>query len=148
MIIALNGHYWVTRRAALSRCAGSAVEKTQHWRRWRCGFLARSDRRAGYMTCGTRPPCWTAGCDEAERVHNRSAVACFLRAVRPFDRWFWRGCGNAYNCGAVTCFACSGLHSSRFGSARMTFGTQPSCRGVGTLEHVGGDFARGAWGCE
>jgi hypothetical protein len=22
-------------------------------------FLARSNRRAGYMTCGRRPPCWT-----------------------------------------------------------------------------------------
>jgi hypothetical protein len=22
-------------------------------------FLARSNRRAGYMTCGPRPPCWT-----------------------------------------------------------------------------------------
>jgi hypothetical protein len=27
----------------------------------------------------------------------------------------------------------------------MTCGTQPSCRRVGTLEHVGGDFARDAW---
>jgi hypothetical protein len=40
------------------------------------------------------------------------------------------------------------LPSSRFGSARMTCGTQPPCRGVVTLEHVGGDFARDGWGCE
>jgi hypothetical protein len=35
---------------------------------------------------------------------------------------------------------------SRFGSARMTCGTQPSCRRVGTLERVDGDFACNAWG--
>jgi hypothetical protein len=34
----------------------------------------------------------------------------------------------------------------RFGSARMTCGTQPPCRRVRTLEHVGGDSARDAWG--
>jgi hypothetical protein len=32
------------------------------------------------------------------------------------------------------------------GQLLMTCGTQPPCRGVGTLEHVGGDFARDAWG--
>jgi hypothetical protein len=36
------------------------------------------------MTCGPGPPCWTAGCNEAERVHNRGAVACFLRGGPPF----------------------------------------------------------------
>jgi hypothetical protein len=48
------------------------------------------------------------------------------------------------------------LHASRaavcllpvFGSARMTCGTQPTCHRVRTLEHVDGDFARDAWGCE
>jgi hypothetical protein len=30
----------------------------------------------------------------------------------------------------------------------MTRGTQPPCRRVRTLERVGGDFARDAWGCE
>jgi hypothetical protein len=34
----------------------------------------------------------------------------------------------------------------RFGSARMTCGTQPPRRRVRTLERVGGDFARDAWG--
>jgi hypothetical protein len=48
------------------------------------GFLARSNRCAGYMTCGPEPPCWTAGCDEAECVHNRGAVVCFLRGGPPF----------------------------------------------------------------
>jgi hypothetical protein len=36
----------------------------------------------------------------------------------------------------------------RFGSARMTCGTQPPRQGVRTLERVGGDFAHDAWGCE
>jgi hypothetical protein len=76
----------------------------------------------------------------------RLCASCM--AVRPFDRWFQRRWGNAYNRGAVTCFACGGLPSLRFGSARMTCGTQPPCRRVGTLEHVGGDFARDAWRCE
>jgi hypothetical protein len=30
----------------------------------------------------------------------------------------------------------------------MTCGTRPPCRGVGTLEHVGGNFARDAWGAQ
>jgi hypothetical protein len=84
VIVALNWHYWVTRGAASSRGTGSAIKKTQHWRKWRCGLLARCNRRAGYMTCGPRPPCWTAGCDKAERVHNRGAVACFLHGGTPF----------------------------------------------------------------
>jgi hypothetical protein len=84
MIAALNWHCWVTRGAASSHGTGSAVEKMQHWHRWRCGFLARSDRRAGYMICGTGPSCWSTGCDEAERVHNRGAVACSLRGGSPF----------------------------------------------------------------
>jgi hypothetical protein len=54
-------------RAASSRGTGFAVEKTQHWREWRCGFLARSNRCAGYMTYGPGPPCWSAGCDGAEK---------------------------------------------------------------------------------
>jgi hypothetical protein len=84
MIVALNWHCWVTRRAASNRYTGSAVEKTRYWRKWRCGFLARSNRRAGYMTCGTGPTRWAAGCDEAERVHNRGAVERFLRGGPPF----------------------------------------------------------------
>jgi hypothetical protein len=84
VIVALNWHGWVTRRAASSRDTGSAVEKTRHWREWRCSFLARSNCCVGYMTCGPGPPCWTAGCDEAERVHNCGAVACLLRGGPPF----------------------------------------------------------------
>jgi hypothetical protein len=34
----------------------------------------------------------------------------------------------------------------RFGSARMPCGAQPPRRRVRTLERVGGDFARDAWG--
>jgi hypothetical protein len=73
-----NWHCWVTRGAASSRGTGSAVEKTRYWHRWRCSFLARSDRRADCMVGGTGPSCWSTGSDEAERVHNCGAVACSL----------------------------------------------------------------------
>jgi hypothetical protein len=36
------------------------------------------------MTCGLGPPCWTAGCNEAERVYDRGAIARFLRGGPPF----------------------------------------------------------------
>jgi hypothetical protein len=84
VIVAPSWHCWVTRRAASSRGTGSAVEETRHWREWRCGFLARSNRHAGCMTCGPRPSRWPSGCDEAERMRNRGAVACLLRGGPPF----------------------------------------------------------------
>jgi hypothetical protein len=43
------------------------------------------------------------GCTTAVRLHALRV------AVRPFDRWFRRGWGNAYNRGAVTCFVHGGL---------------------------------------
>jgi hypothetical protein len=42
-------------------------------------FFAPSNRRAGCMTCGPGPPCWIAGCSEAEGAHNHGAVVRFLR---------------------------------------------------------------------
>jgi hypothetical protein len=44
------------------------------------------------LTCGPEPPCWAAGCSEAEGVHNRGAVVRFLRGgcMLLFDRWFRR----------------------------------------------------------
>jgi hypothetical protein len=47
-------------------------------------FLARCNRRAGYMTCGSMPPCWTAGCGEAERAYDRGAVSCPSHGGPPF----------------------------------------------------------------
>jgi hypothetical protein len=46
--------------------------------------------------------------------------------------------GGAHNCGAVA--------RSFFGSVCMTCGAWPPCHKVGTLVHVGGDFARDASG--
>jgi hypothetical protein len=46
----------------------------------------------------------------------------------------------AHNCGAVARFF--------FGSVCMTCGAWPPCHKVGTLVHVGGDFARDASGGE
>jgi hypothetical protein len=48
------------------------------------GFSAPSNRRADCMTCGPGPPCWPAGCSEAEGAHNRGAVVCLLRGSSPF----------------------------------------------------------------
>jgi hypothetical protein len=44
----------------------------------------------------------------------------------------------AHNCGAVS--------RSLFGSVCVTCGAWPPCHKVGTLVHVGGDFARDASG--
>jgi hypothetical protein len=55
VIVVLDWHCWVMRRAASSHGTGSAVEKTRHWHERRCGFLACSNRCAGCMTCGPRP---------------------------------------------------------------------------------------------
>jgi hypothetical protein len=80
------------------------------------------------------------GCTTMVRLH----APCV--AVHPFDRWFRRGWGNAYNRGAVTCFVCGDLASSVSGQLRLTRGTRPPRWRVRTLERVGGDFARDAWG--
>jgi hypothetical protein len=63
----------------------------------------------------------TAGCFENEGAHNRRAVARSL---------------------------CGGSPSPCFGSVCTTCGAWPSCHRVGTLVHVGGDFARDALGRE
>jgi hypothetical protein len=78
---------------ASSRCTGSekftfldfrdGPEKTWHWHKRQCGFFAPRNRRAGCMTCGPGPPCWTAGCSEAEGAHNGGAVVHFLRGGLP-----------------------------------------------------------------
>jgi hypothetical protein len=46
-------------------------------------FFAPSNRRAGCMTCGPGPPCWTAGCSEAEGAHCHGAVVRYLRDGSP-----------------------------------------------------------------
>jgi hypothetical protein len=51
-----------------------------------------------------------------------------------------------HNRGAVARSLCSGSPSSFFESVCMTCGAWPLCHRVGTLVHVGGDFARDASG--
>jgi hypothetical protein len=142
MIVALNWHCWVTRRAASSHGTGSAVEKTQHWHEWRCGFLARSNCCAGYMTCGPEPPCWSARCDVAERVHNRGAVTWFLRGGPPFRPWSTLPtAGFGVDGGMLITAGSYMLRVRRFGffrfrSARMTRGTQPPRRLGGASEEI------------
>jgi hypothetical protein len=76
-------------------------------------LLARSNRRAGCMTRGPRPPCWvrwkSEGCTHLARLH----AACM--AARPFTRWSGRKWRNACNRRAVACTARGGLASSALG---------------------------------
>jgi hypothetical protein len=60
------------------------LEKSWHWRKRRCSFSALSNRCAGCMTYGPKPPCWSAGCSRAEGAHNRGAVVRILRGGSPF----------------------------------------------------------------
>jgi hypothetical protein len=89
-----------------------------------------------------------AGFGEDEGAFKHGAVAC------SFVRWFTfltTGCTEnegAHNCGAVARSLCGGSPSSCFGSVSLTRGAWPPCHRVGTLEYVGGDFARDASGCE
>jgi hypothetical protein len=149
VVIAFNWHCWVTRRAASSRGTGSAAEEAWHSARVAVQFLARRNRRADYMTCGPASfalvhRMWSKpkGCAVAVRLD-----ACRV-AVHPFGHRFLRRWESACNRGTVTCLMCSGSPSSRFGSARMPWGSQPPCRRGRTLEYVSGDFARDAKGCK
>jgi hypothetical protein len=101
------------------------------------------------MTCGPASfalvhQMWTEpkGCTAAVQLDARRV------AVHPFDHRSLRRWESAYNRGTVTCLARGGSPSSCFGSARMTCGSQPPCRGGRTLEVVSGDFARDAKGCK
>jgi hypothetical protein len=49
-------------------------------------LLARSNQRAGCMTCGPRPH---AGCVGVERVRSLGAVACRLHGGPPFHPLVW-----------------------------------------------------------
>jgi hypothetical protein len=107
-------------------------------------LLARSNRRAGCMTCGPEPPCWVRWKSEGRAHLARLPAACM--AVRPFTRWSGRKWRNACNRWAVC------MHRARrFGffcprPACMTCGTQPPRRRGRTLECVGEDSARDGWG--
>jgi hypothetical protein len=69
------------------------------------------------------------------RLHAPCAAVCLPAAGCPKN-------GGAHNCRVVA--------RSFFGSVCMTCGAWPLCHKVGTLVHVGGDFARDAsereWG--
>jgi hypothetical protein len=149
MAVASNWHCWVMCRAASSRGTGSTVEEAWHSAEVAVRLFACRNRRAGYMTRGP------ASFALVHRVWSKPKgriVAVQLGAYRvvvhPFDHWFLRRWESACNRGAVACLACGGSPSSRFGSARMTCGTQPPCRRGRTLEYVSGDFARDAKGCK
>jgi hypothetical protein len=149
MAVAFHWHYWVMRRAALSRGTGSAVEEARHSAQVAVRLFARRNRRTGYMTC------WPASFALVHRMWSKPkgrTVAVRLDdcrvAVHPFGHRFLRRWESACNRGAVACLACGGSPSLCFGSARMTCGTQPPCLRGRTLEYVNGYFARDAKGCK
>jgi hypothetical protein len=72
------------RGAASSRCTGSVVPRRRSIGASGGAVSLHVVTGAGYMTCGPELPCWTAGCDEAERVHNHGAVVCFSHDGPPF----------------------------------------------------------------
>jgi hypothetical protein len=76
-------------------------------------LLARSNRRAGCMTCGPGPPCWVRWKSEGHAHLARLHAACMV--VRPFTRWTGRKWRNACNRRAVACTARGGLASSALG---------------------------------
>jgi hypothetical protein len=89
-------------------------------------LLARSDRRAGYMTRGRGLPCWARW--KSERCAHLARLHAACMAARPFTHW-----------------------SGRFGffcpwPACMTRGTRPPRRRGRTLERVGEDSAHDGWG--
>jgi hypothetical protein len=76
-------------------------------------LLARSNRRAGCMTRGPRPPCWVRWKSERRAHLARLHAACM--AARPFTRSSGRKWRNACNRWAVACTAHGGLASSALG---------------------------------
>jgi hypothetical protein len=147
--VTFNWHCWVMRRAASSLGTSSAVEEARHSAQVAVRFFARRNRRVGFMTCGPASfalvhRMWSKpkGCTVEVRLDAHRV------AVHPFDHRFLQRWESACNRGTFTCLVCGDSPSSRFGSARMTCGTQPSCRRGRTLEHVSGDFARDARGCK
>jgi hypothetical protein len=76
-------------------------------------LLARSIRRAGFMTRGPGPPCWA--CWKSEKCAHLARLHASCMAVRPFARWSgqkWRAACNRW---AVACTARGGLASSALG---------------------------------
>jgi hypothetical protein len=73
-------------------------------------LLARSNRRAGCMTCGLGPPCWVCWKSEGHTHLARLHAACMV--VRPFTRWSGRKWRSACNRWAVACPERGGLAPS------------------------------------
>jgi hypothetical protein len=76
-------------------------------------WLARSNRRAGCMTRGPRPPCWVRWKSKGRAHLVLLHAACM--AARLFIRWSgrkWRGACNRWT---VACTARGGLASSALG---------------------------------
>jgi hypothetical protein len=62
---------------------------------------ARSNQRAGCMTCGPGPPCWVRWKLKGRAHLARLHADCM--AIHPFTRWSGRKWRNACNRWAVAC---------------------------------------------
>jgi hypothetical protein len=145
-----------------------------HWRERRCDFPHPVIWRAGCMTCGPGPPCWTAGCSKAEGAHNHWAVVRFLRGGSPscplisakmkghitagrlhaphavvhlFDRWLRRKMRGHITAGRLHAPCVAVFFFALRVSLYDTWGLAP-CHRVGTPVRIGGDLARDASGHE
>jgi hypothetical protein len=76
-------------------------------------LLARSIRRPGCMTRGSRLPCWARW--KSERYAHLARLHATCMAARPFTRWSGRKWRDACNCRTVACIARGGLASSALG---------------------------------
>jgi hypothetical protein len=103
-------------------------------------FLARSNRRVGYMTCGSGPPCRTRRSRKGAPVWCGCMPPAWRSALSP------AGLGESGGL-LVTAVQLRVPRAWRFGfycpwPACMTRGAQPPCRRGRTLERVGEDLAR------
>jgi hypothetical protein len=102
-------------------------------------LLARSNRRAGCMTCGPGAPCWARWSRRGVPTWRGCMPTVWLSTLSPAG--LGKSGGMLVTLGS--CMPCA----RRFGSfcpgpACMTHGAQPPCRRGRTLERDGEDSAR------
>jgi hypothetical protein len=133
-------HCWAVRRVASSlrhlfhSREGAALAQVA------LQFFARSNRRAGYMTCGPRPPCWMR--------RSRKGAPPWCSCMLPAWRSALSPAGLGEDRGVLV--TAGRLHAPREwrfgffcpGAARMTRGAQPPCHRGRTLKRVGEDLVR------
>jgi hypothetical protein len=104
-------------------------------------FFARSNRRAGYMTCGPGPPCWVR--------RSRKGASPWCSCMPPAWRSALSPAGLGEDGGVLV--TAGRLHAPHVavwlllsGPACMTYGTQPPFHRGRTLERIGEDLVQDA----